>query len=69
MQAIVDRIEGKIAVLEIEGEALIECPKKFLPKGTKEGTILNVSFQIDKVKELQQKEKVKALQERMKKRR
>lgn len=68
MQAIVDRIEGKIAILEIEGEILIELPKKFLPKGTREGNILKMTLEIDKIKEKKQRDKVKKLQEKLKKR-
>ncbi len=67
MQAIVDRIEGEIAILEIEGEILIELPKKFLPKGTREGNILKMTLEIDKIKEKKQRDKVKKLQEKLKK--
>lgn len=68
MQVIVDRIEGKIAILEVEGEFFMECPKKYLPNGTKEGSILKMTLEIDKIKEQQQKDKVRALQEKLKKR-
>ncbi len=66
MQAIIYRIEGKIAILEIEGEILIELPKKYLPKGCKEGSILKMILEHDKLKEKQQKNKIKALQHRLK---
>jgi len=61
MEAVIDRIEGKIAVLELEGETFIEIPVKFLPKGVKDGDVLKISIEVDykakdkKVKELQDK--------------
>jgi len=67
MQAIVDRIEGKIAVLEIEGELFIEIPKKFLPKGVKDGDVLKITFEIDKPAKKQKIEKIKKLQEKLRK--
>ncbi len=67
LQAIVDRIEGKIAVLEVEGKTWIELPKQFLPRGTKEGSVLKISIEIDEKAYEERIEKVKKLQEKLKK--
>lgn len=39
MQAIVDRIEGDIAVLEIDGKLFMDVPLKQMPKGCSEGDV------------------------------
>lgn len=69
MQAIIDRIEGKIAVLEIEGELFIEIPKKFLPKGVKDGDVLKITFEIDEIAKKQKIEKIKKLQKKLQRQR
>ncbi|MGI6590122.1 MAG: DUF3006 domain-containing protein [Eggerthellaceae bacterium] len=40
MQAIVDRIEGDIAVLEIDGTRFEDVPLAQLPQGTRQGSVL-----------------------------
>lgn len=40
MQAIVDRIEGDIAVLEINGSRYLNAPLSELPEGTRQGDVL-----------------------------
>jgi hypothetical protein len=40
MEAIVDRIEGQIAVLEIDGEHYRNVPLEQLPRGTQQGDVL-----------------------------
>ena len=68
MLTVIDRIEGKIAVIELpERAGHIEIPKKFLPKGIKEGNFLEISFKIDKKAETKQKEKIRKLQEKLRK--
>ncbi|GIW23415.1 MAG: hypothetical protein KatS3mg068_2422 [Candidatus Sericytochromatia bacterium] len=44
-----DRIENKIAVLYMgnKEEYKIDIPLKFLPKGIKENTRLNITFEIE----------------------
>lgn len=39
---VVDRIEGEIAVLLGDDEAVLEVPAESLPRGTTEGTVLEV---------------------------
>ncbi|MBT2669542.1 DUF3006 domain-containing protein [Streptomyces sp. ISL-14] len=40
IQGIIDRFEGKIAVVEIEGSDMKDFPKSALPKGAKVGDML-----------------------------
>jgi hypothetical protein len=40
VQGIIDRFEGKIAVVEIEGGDMKDFPKSSLPKGAKVGDML-----------------------------
>ncbi len=40
MQAIVDRLEGDIAVLEIDGTRFEDVPLSRLPEGTRQGSVL-----------------------------
>lgn len=40
MQAIVDRLEGDIAVLEIDGTRFADVPLSQLPAGTRQGSVL-----------------------------
>lgn len=41
MQAIVDRLEGGIAVLEIDGTRFEDAPLSQLPAGTRQGSVLS----------------------------
>ena len=41
MQAIVDRIEGDIAVLEIDGTGFMDVPLCEMPRGCKEGDVFS----------------------------
>lgn len=68
MRAVVDRIEGEIAVLELEGSGEILWPVKFLPKETKQGNILNIDISLNPEAEKKQREKIKKQQERLKNR-
>ena len=48
MWAVVDRIEGEVAVLLVgEDEVKVDFPKKYLPRGTKEGSVLDLSLGLD----------------------
>ena len=40
VKGIIDRFEGKIAVVEIDGKEMRDIPKKDLPKGAKVGDML-----------------------------
>ncbi|MDD5067225.1 MAG: DUF3006 domain-containing protein [bacterium] len=68
MQAVIERIEGNIAVLEIEGKVQIELPVKFLPRGVRDGTVLKMSFEIDRISGQERGDKAREIQERLKNR-
>ena len=57
IKAVVDRIEGKLAVLELEGKGEMVFPIKFLPKGTKPGNILDIIIAKNLSAEKKQREK------------
>ncbi|MEY9865824.1 hypothetical protein ABIE66_001203 [Peribacillus sp. B2I2] len=40
VQGIIDRFEGKVAVVEIDGGVMKDYPKSALPKGAKVGDML-----------------------------
>lgn len=65
VKAVVDRIEGKLAVLELEGKGEIVFPIKFLPKGTKPGNILDITITKNLASEKKQREKIKRLQKKL----
>ena len=68
MKAIIDRVEGKIAVLLLGDESTkLNIPLFLLPEGCKEGDLLNISFERDVVGTEQAKERVSNLMEKLKK--
>ena len=67
MRVVVDRIEGKYAVLLYgEKEIKVDMPLELLPEGTREGSILQGNFELDLNAEQQQREKVSKLLEKLK---
>ena len=59
MKAVVDRIEGDIAVVLIgDKEVKLDVPISELPKGSKEGSWLKVYFELDPEGEKRQREKI-----------
>jgi len=67
MRVVVDRIEGKYAVLLFgEKEIKVDMPLELLPEGTREGSILQANFELDLNAEQQQREKVSKLLEKLK---
>lgn len=65
MKAVVDRIEGSLVVLEIDGNEVV-FPLKLLPKGIIPGNILDISISLNPAEEKKQRDKIKKLQERLK---
>ena len=66
--AVVDAVEeGTYVVLFDEGLKLY-LSKKFLPKGTTEGSVLKVTFELDKEEEERRIGEIRSLQERLLKR-
>lgn len=69
MKAVIDRIEGKFAVLLMgeKGDVRVNFPLFLLPEGCKESDVLNVSIEGDTQATQQAKERVSGLTERLKK--
>jgi len=74
VRIVVDRIEGDIAVVELEGERTIQLPVEMLPGDTREGSVLTVQlgsgarttevvFRIDEEGEAALRAEVEALRE------
>lgn len=42
MRMIVDRFEGKLAIIELENGEFIDLPKKILPNNANEGSVINI---------------------------
>ena len=51
MWAVVDRIEGQRAILELEDGDIVEIDKKHLPPGTKAGSVLKITMRLDREQE------------------
>ncbi len=67
MKLVVDRIEGKMAVLlEEEKGFQLNVPMECLPKGTREGTWINVDFSINEEVTRSMYQKNKELLEKLK---
>ena len=69
MKAVIDRVEGELAVLLLgdKGEFKLNFPLSLLPDGCKEGDVLNISIERDVVGTEQTKERVSDLMEKLKK--
>lgn len=65
MKAVIDRIEGKLVVLELEGKAEVIWPVEFLPKDIKSGNILNIDISLNKEEESKQRKKIINLQKKL----
>jgi hypothetical protein len=69
VKAIIDRFEGKLAVLLVgdKGEFRLNFPLSLLPAGSREGDILNISIERDLAATEQTKERTSSLMEKLKK--
>ena len=69
MKAVIDRVEGELAVLLLgdKGEFKLNLPLSQLPDGCKEGDILSISIERDPEATSQAKERVSGLMEKLKK--
>jgi len=65
MEGVIDRIEGKIAIVELNGEFMMEIPKKFLPKGASDGDVLDIEIKINKSAKESKLNKIKELQKKL----
>lgn len=67
MRAVVDRIEGDLAVLLLgDDEFKINMPLKYLPEGVRESDIIDISIRIDHEATENQKKKVEDLLNKLK---
>jgi len=57
---ILDRIEGKTAVVLV-GEDALEIAKDLLPGGAKEGDVISIKFELKNRKTKEEKEKMEKL--------
>jgi hypothetical protein len=69
MKAVIDRVEGKIAVLLLgdKGEFNLNFPLSLLPAGCRESDVLNISIERDVVGTEQTKERISDQMEKLKK--
>ena len=67
MKAVIDRFEGEYAVVLFgENEIKVDIPKILLPEDAKEGSWLNINFELDIEGEMKQRERIKNKLERLK---
>lgn len=59
MKFIIDRFEGDYAVAELESKEMINVPKKILPEGTCEGSV--IAIVIDEAETEKRKSNIKKL--------
>lgn len=52
MKAVIDRFEGKYAIITLEDERRFDFPRKQLPKGARSGTWLQVEVDGDEIQVL-----------------
>jgi hypothetical protein len=68
MKAVIDRVEGELAVLLQGSESIkLNLPLSQLPDGCREGDVLNVSFERDPAATEQGRERVSGLIDKLKK--
>ncbi|HPQ11611.1 MAG TPA: DUF3006 domain-containing protein [Bacillota bacterium] len=67
MKAVIDRFEGDFAVVLFGDEEIkLNIPRKLLPKGSREGSWLKVTFELDPEGEKKQREKIEDLLKKLK---
>ncbi len=57
MKVVVDRFEDDLAVIEF-GELTIDIPRRELPAGTAEGSVLTVRFELDQAETEERRRRV-----------
>ena len=69
IQSIIDRFEGKYAILESQEKnpLIFNFPLHLLPKDTKEGTVLSIHIDIDQAETKKRKDKIQSLLNTLKK--
>ena len=64
-EGVVDTIEGGVARVECEWRDMVYIPIEFLPKGIREGNVLDIIFRLNPDKEKQKRDEVRKLQEEL----
>ena len=44
MKVIIDRFEGDFAVVETEDKSFVNFPRRLVPEGVREGSVLSIEF-------------------------
>lgn len=66
MKAVIDRFEGDYAVVLFgDKEVKVDIPIKLLPREAREGSWLNITFEVDQEGTRKQEEKVKGLLDKL----
>lgn len=66
LKAVLDRFEGNYAVLLFgEEEIRASLPRLLLPPGAVEGSLLNVTFELDPGEEHRQRERIEELLQKL----
>jgi hypothetical protein len=66
LKVVIDRIENQIAVVLFGDEEIkVDLPLSLLPDGVKEGSHLNVTFELNPESEASKRERVAGLLERL----
>ena len=67
LKAVIDRFEGNYAIVLVgDKEIKLDVLRELLPDGAKEGTWLKISFEINSEGEIEQREKISNLLEKIK---
>jgi len=67
LKAVIDRFEGSYAVVLIGLEEIrVDLPVKLLPKGAREGSVLDVSLELDPKGEVERRKRIRAKLDRLK---
>jgi len=68
LKAVIDRFEGEYAIVLFgEDEIKVDIPKVSLPEGSKEGSWLKVSFELDLEETKSREDRIKSKLDKLKK--
>lgn len=65
MKGIIDRLEGEFAVVELENKKIINIPMNKMPKGIREGVVINIFDTRISIDEIETKKLSKEIDELM----
>lgn len=69
MRAVIDRFEGDLAVVLVgEEEYRLQVPRRFLPRGAREGDVLVLRWEIDRQETEARRQRVRGLIEELRRR-